>query len=66
MAEPEFHLKVDPEICQGTGYCVRISNILFSIEGREAAQVLIPHPSQDYEAEILEASTLCPTRAITY
>ncbi|HJM28215.1 MAG: ferredoxin [Acidimicrobiales bacterium] len=66
MKDKEFHLKVDNEICQGTGYCVRISSDLFSINGRETAQVLIPHPSHNYQEDILEASTLCPTRAITY
>ncbi|KIE52439.1 MAG: ferredoxin [Acidimicrobiaceae bacterium] len=62
----KFNLKIDQEICQGTGYCVRVAPELFVLETTEHANVLIVEPTQDYENQIIEAATLCPTRAITY
>ncbi len=66
MANKVFNLRVDREICQGTGYCVRISTELFELEDSMHAKVLIDAPPIEFEEEILEAATLCPTRAITY
>ncbi|MBT96036.1 MAG: ferredoxin [Acidimicrobiaceae bacterium] len=65
-AEKKFNLKVDHEICQGTGYCARVAPDLFVIAGPMEAKVLIAEPTEDFESQILEAATLCPTRAITY
>mgnify|MGYP001193425473 FL=1 len=66
MAKKVFNLRIDREISQGTGYCVRISPELFELEDSMHAKVLIAEPAAEFEEEILEASTLCPTRAITY
>jgi len=66
MANKVFHLQIDREICQGTGYCVRIAPELFELENSMHANVLIAEAPAEFEEEILEASTLCPTRAITY
>ena len=66
MAKKVFNLRINREICQGTGYCVRISPELFKLEDSMQAKVLITEPPAEFEEEILEASTLCPTRAITY
>ncbi|MEG3586730.1 MAG: ferredoxin [Actinomycetota bacterium] len=66
MANKVFNLRINREICQGTGYCVRISPELFELEDSTQAKVLVAEPPAEFEEEILEASTLCPTRAITY
>ena len=62
----EFKLKVDPEICQGTAYCERVAPKLFVIGENSFADVIKPNPGLEYEEQIIEAATLCPTRAITY
>ena len=66
MASKVFNLRIDREICQGTGYCVRISPELFELEDSLHAKVLNDAPPAEIEEKILEAATLCPTRAITY
>tara|TARA_X000000368_G_scaffold85425_1_gene64821 strand:+ start:30704 stop:30907 length:204 start_codon:yes stop_codon:yes gene_type:complete len=62
----EFKLKVDTEICQGTAYCARVAPELFAVNQSSTADVIKANPGPEYEEQILEAATLCPTRAITY
>ena len=59
-----IHIRVDPLICQGTGYCARIAPDVFEVEGR-TARVKQPHPPEAMSELMEEAATLCPTRAIT-
>lgn len=66
MSPPELHVRVDPLICQGTGYCARLAADVFALGDDDKAHVLQPHPTPDREALMEEAATLCPTRAITY
>ena len=66
MNKPQLHVKVDPLICQGTGYCVRLADDIFELSDDNIARVIQSHPSADREALMEEAATLCPTRAITY
>ena len=61
-----FNLKVDVEICQGTAYCVRVAPKLFKVGQNSTAEVTKADPGQEFEELIIEAATLCPTRAITY
>ena len=61
-----FNLRIDQEICQGTGYCVRVAPELFVLDTSDHAKVIVVDPTQDFENQIIEAATLCPTRAITY
>ena len=65
MSSP-LHVRVDPLICQGTGYCQRLAPGVFEVGPDRVAQVIEPHPPADLEELMEEASTLCPTRAITY
>jgi ferredoxin len=39
---------------------------LFVLDTSENAIVIVVDPTQDFENQIIEAATLCPTRAITY
>lgn len=66
MAKPELHVRVDPLICQGTGYCVRLAPDVFAIGDDGKAHVVERHPAAEREDLMEEAATLCPTRAITY
>ena len=61
-----YKLKIDPEICQGTAYCVRVAPDLFRVNQGATVDVIESNPAPEYEEQILEAATLCPARAITY
>lgn len=66
MSSPDLHVQVDPLICQGTGYCVRLAPDVFALGEDDKAHVLQPHPDPGQAELMEEAATLCPTRAITY
>jgi len=56
---------VDPDLCIGTGECVRLEPNAFRID--EARGVSVPQPGvATTDADVLEdAAFNCPTRAIT-
>jgi ferredoxin len=60
-----LHVKIDEQICQGTGYCARVAPLVFEA-GDPVGRVLNRHPDDDQMALVEEAATLCPIRAITY
>lgn len=60
-----LHVRIDAQICQGTGYCVRVAPAVFEL-GEEVGLVRDQHPPSDQQPLLEEAATLCPTRAITY
>ncbi len=59
-------LTVDPDRCEGTGYCARISGRLFTLEDGPPAKVLMANPTGADADDAAEAETLCPTRAIAF
>ncbi len=60
-----LRVTVDPDLCVGTGDCVRLAPDAFRIDG--ARGVSVPQPGAATTArEVLdEAAFNCPTRAIT-
>ena len=58
-------VRVDPDLCVGTGECVRIAPGAFRID--EARGVSVPQPgAAETTRELLdEAAFACPTRAIS-
>lgn len=58
-------VSVDPELCVGTGDCVRLAPAAFRID--EARGVSVPLPgAQRTDVDLLEEAAFnCPTRAIT-
>jgi ferredoxin len=58
-------VRVDPELCVGTGDCVRLAPQAFRID--EARGVSVPQPGAATTARdvLEEAAFNCPTRAIT-
>lgn len=58
-------VRVDPELCIGTGDCVRLAPGAFRID--EVRGVSTPLPgAADTDPELLEEAAFnCPTRAIT-
>jgi ferredoxin len=57
-------VSVDPELCIGSGECVRIAPLAFVLD--DAAGVSLPTaaaPASDPE-RLLEAARSCPTQAI--
>ena len=65
MTSPRLHVRIDAQICQGTGYCARVAPSVFEA-GDRTGRVVEPHPDDDLADLIEEAATLCPTRAISY
>lgn len=56
---------VDPDLCIGTGDCVRIAPAAFRLDGVRGVSVVLPGAAA-VDREILdEAAFTCPTRAIT-
>ncbi len=60
-----IRVRVDPELCIGTGDCVRLAPHAFRIDDRSG--VSVPQPGAVATARELleEAAFNCPTRAIT-
>jgi len=58
-------LRVDPELCIGTGDCWRLAPDAFELD--EARGVSVPRPgAESADPDVLaEAAFNCPTRAIT-
>lgn len=59
-----MHVKVDENLCQGTGYCERIAPEVFELRG-EVSQVVMVEPGAELAEKVQEAEDLCPARAIS-
>ena len=58
-------VRVDPDLCIGTGDCVRIAPRAFRIDPATAVSVAQPGAAATDRALLEEAAFTCPTRAIT-
>lgn len=58
-------VRVDPELCIGTGECVRIAPAAFHIDETRGVSVPQPGAATIDIALLEEAAVSCPTRAIT-
>ena len=58
-------VRVDPELCIGTGECVRIAPAAFRIDDARGVSVPQPGAATIDVALLEEAAFSCPTRAIT-
>lgn len=65
MSGQGLNVRIDELVCQGTGYCARVAPKVFDV-GDQLGLVIDSHPADDQEDLVVEAATLCPTRAITY
>ncbi len=60
----DFEVHVDPDLCVGTGECVRIAGAAFVLDDDERiARVLPTFPTCDLE-DLEDAAAACPTQAI--
>jgi ferredoxin len=57
-------VRIDPDICACTGYCVEVAPAVFELDGEGPTVVLSPHPPLELAGEVREAENLCPTSAI--
>jgi ferredoxin len=58
-------VSVDPELCQCTGFCVRIAPAIFSLPpDAQIAHVILDQPGPEYAESAREAEDACPTNAI--
>lgn len=55
---------IDPELCIGSGDCVRIVPEGFVLDEDRGVSVPTPRVSEADPARVLEAARLCPTQAI--
>lgn len=56
---------VDPDLCIGTGDCVRIAPAAFEIDAARGVSVPQPAAATTGREVLEEAAFTCPTRAIT-
>jgi ferredoxin len=58
-------VRVDPDLCVGTGECVRLAPTAFRID--DLRGISVPQPgAEQTELDLLEEAAFnCPTRAIT-
>jgi ferredoxin len=58
-----LHIKIDRDVCIGSGTCVRLARGTFELDADNIANVVDPEIAT--EEEILRAERSCPTGAIT-
>jgi ferredoxin len=58
-------VRVDPELCVGTGECVRLAPDAFRIDERRGISTALAGAATTDGALLHEAAFACPTRAIT-
>jgi ferredoxin len=61
----EMRVTVDPDKCQGTGYCEMISSTVFELGPDGIAKVLESSVDESQRELMIEAQSTCPTQAIT-
>lgn len=59
-----MRVRVDPDVCIGSGICVEICPEVFELNG-DASTVKLDLVSPRYEEACLEAVELCPMKAIS-
>ncbi len=57
-------VRVDPELCIGTGECARIAPAAFRIDESRGVSVPRPEAARVDRGVLEEAAHACPTRAI--
>lgn len=57
-------VRVDPTQCGCTGYCVELVPDIFELPTSGPARVRQPTPPPELWADVHEAESVCPTKAI--
>ena len=60
-----MRVTVDLEACASTGACAQTCPEVFELRNDGALQVRLASPPPELHDEVIEASELCPTGAIT-
>jgi len=60
-----LRVRVDPDLCVGTGDCVRLAPSAFRIDDQRGVSVPQPDAATIARELLEEAAFNCPTRAIT-
>jgi ferredoxin len=58
-------LEVDRDRCVGSGTCEALAPAVFEVDDEGILAVLRPEPGEDALADVRDAVTACPTRALT-
>ncbi len=57
-------IRIDPDRCQCTGFCVKVAPDVFALRAPGPTEVSIQNPGPDLHDSVFEAEGLCPTHAI--
>ena len=58
-------VEVDRDRCVGSGTCEALAPAVFEVDDEGVLAVLRPEPGADELADVGDAVTACPTRALT-
>lgn len=61
----ELQVEGDLDRCEGTGFCARVLPQVFEIGPEGKLRLKTDRVPMEWERQLLEAETLCPTQAIT-
>jgi ferredoxin len=59
-----LRVRIDPDVCVGTGMCEATSAVLFAVTDAGTARVLVGEVPPALVAAAREAAANCPTRAL--
>jgi ferredoxin len=59
------NIRIEPGICQGTGFCERIAPSVFALAGAQGPPFVRPDAAGDIERLAVEAEMACPIGAIS-
>ena len=65
MVSGESRIEVDPDLCVGTGECVRIAPAAFALDECDDVARVLPTRSEHELEDLEDAAMNCPTQAIT-
>ncbi|WP_338324655.1 ferredoxin [Nonomuraea polychroma] len=60
-----MRINADTGLCVGSGQCVLTEPAVFDQDGDGIVVLLTDHPSDETEAQVRDAITLCPSRALS-
>jgi ferredoxin len=59
-----MRVSVDPDVCEGTGYCARVLPDVFALTDDGRAVALVERVAEAQLEELEEAERLCPVGAV--
>jgi len=60
----QVRVEVDPDLCVGTGECLRIASLAFALDDHEHVARVLPTFGEHSLRDLEDAAAACPTQAI--